>query len=79
MARTILMVVLILISIFLTVVILFQEGKTQGLGSLGGQMNTESYWSKNKGRSREGILVKLTTAAVVLFFIISAVLNIAAI
>lgn len=79
MVRTVLMVVLILISLFLTVVILFQEGKTQGLGSLGGQVNADSYWSRNKGRSREGILVKLTTAAVVLFFIVSAVLNIAAI
>ena len=73
MLKTALMVLFILISIALTVIILFQEGKQAGLGSLSGS-NTESYWSKNKGRSREGMLVRVTTVLVVLFFVLSAVL-----
>lgn len=51
-----------------------QEGKSAGLGAIAGAADT--YWGKNKGRSMEGMLVKLTRALVVLFIVISAVLNI---
>ncbi len=74
--KTIITVLFIIVSVVLTTIILMQEGKNQGLGSLGGQASSDSYWSKNKGRSREGILVKITTALVVLFFVFSIVLNI---
>ena len=73
--KTILLVVFILICIALTIIILFQEGKSAGLGSLSGQ-NFDSYWSRNKSHSREGMLVRITTVLVVLFFILAAVLNI---
>jgi preprotein translocase subunit SecG len=73
--KTILIILLIVICVALTVIILFQEGKQNGLGSLSGQQ-FDSYWSRNKGRSKEGLLVKLTTVCVILFFILSAVLNI---
>ncbi len=71
--KTIITVVLILISVFLTVVILMQEGKSASLGAISGAADT--YWGKNKGRSMEGMLVKLTRVAVVLFFVLSLVLN----
>ncbi|MGN0483031.1 MAG: preprotein translocase subunit SecG [Lachnospiraceae bacterium] len=71
--KTILMVVFIAICIALTVIILLQEGKSQGLGAIAGAADT--YWGKNKGRSMEGFLVKLTTACVVLFLVIATVLN----
>jgi preprotein translocase subunit SecG len=73
--KTILTIVFIIICVALTVIILLQEGKSAGLGSLSGQ-SLDSYWSRNKGRSKEGILIKVTTAMVVLFFILAAVLNI---
>ncbi|MCI8895468.1 MAG: preprotein translocase subunit SecG [Lachnospiraceae bacterium] len=72
--KTILTVVFIIICIALTVIVLMQEGKQQGLGSIGGMADT--YWGKNKGRSMEGMLVKLTTVLVVLFLVISAIMNI---
>lgn len=72
--KMILTVVFIIISIALTVIILLQEGKSAGLGAISGAADT--YWGKNKGRSMEGILVKLTRALVILFILISAVLNI---
>jgi preprotein translocase subunit SecG len=50
-----------------------QEGKSAGLGSISGA--AETYWGKNKGRSMEGKLVKFTTLLVVLFIVLSAVLN----
>ena len=57
----------------LTVVVLMQEGKSQGLGSIAGAADT--YWGKNKGRSMEGGLVKATAIMGVLFFVISVALN----
>ena len=71
--KTVLMVVFILISIAITVVILMQEGKQAGLGAISGSSDT--YWSKNKGRSLEGFLVKLTRVAVILFVLLAAVLD----
>ncbi len=70
--KVILTVIFIIICIALTVIVLMQEGKQQGLGSIGGMADT--YWGKNKGRSMEGVLVKATTVMVVLFMVISAVL-----
>lgn len=70
--KTILTIIFIIICIALTVIVLMQEGKQQGLGSIGGMADT--YWGKNKGRSMEGVMVKATTAMVVLFMVISAVL-----
>lgn len=69
----ILTVIFILIAIALTVIILMQEGKSAGLGAIAGAADT--YWGKNKGRSMEGILVKMTTIMVALFIILAIVLN----
>lgn len=51
-----------------------QEGKSAGLGTIGGA--AESYWGKNKGRSMEGALVKITRVMAVLFIILAVVLNV---
>ena len=71
--KIILTILFILICIALTVIILMQEGKSAGLGAISGA--AESYWGKNKGRSMEGRLLKITRVLVVLFIVISAVLN----
>ncbi|MGN0341412.1 MAG: preprotein translocase subunit SecG [Roseburia sp.] len=72
--KMVLTIVFILISLALTVIILLQEGKSAGLGAISGAADT--YWGKNKGRSMEGILVKITKVLVVLFILLSIVLNI---
>ena len=72
--KTVLTVVFIIICIALTVIILLQEGKSAGLGAISGAADT--YWGKNKGRSMEGMLVKVTRELVILFLLISIVLNI---
>ena len=71
--KTILTVVFILVSIVIAVVVLMQEGKSAGLGAIAGAADT--YWGKNKGRSMEGVLVKITRVAVVLFILLAVVLN----
>ena len=71
--KTILTVVSIIISLILIVVIMLQEGKSAGLGAISGAADT--YWVKNKGRSMEGLLVKITRVCVVLFLLLAVVLN----
>ena len=73
-ARTIVQIVFIILSIIMTVIVLMQEGKSAGLGALAG--GSDTYWSKNKGRSMEGKLEKATRYLVILFFLSAVVLNI---
>ena len=70
--RIILTVIYVIDCIALTTVVLMQEGKNSGLGAMTGAADT--YWSKNKGRSAEGNLVKITTVLGALFIILSLVL-----
>ena len=61
--KIILTVIYAIDCIALTVVVLMQEGKQQGLGSIAGVADT--YWGRNKGRFMG-----------VIFFVLSIVLNI---
>lgn len=72
--RTILTVIYIIICVVLAAIVLMQEGKAAGLGAISGA--AESYWGKNKGRSMEGALVKLTRLLVIAFILIAVILNI---
>ena len=74
MLNTILSVIFVIVCTALTGIVLLQEGKQRGLGSIGGI--AESYWGKNKSRSVEGTLEKGTTICAVLFMVIALVLNI---
>lgn len=75
MLRTILTILFILVSVALSILVLMQEGKTQGLGAISGA--AETYWGKNKGRSMEGALVKISTTLAILFIVLALILNIA--
>ena len=61
-------IVFMLISVVMAVIVLSQEGKSNGLSSSIGGGSSETYWSKNKGRSKEAKLVTITTVLAVLFF-----------
>ncbi len=71
--RIILTVIFILVCIALVVLVLMQEGKSAGLGSISGA--AETYWGKNKGRSMEGRLVRFTKILAVLFMVLAVILN----
>lgn len=74
MLKTILYIVYIIVAIVLTIVVLCQESKQSGLtGAISGA--AETYWSKNKSRSKEGILAITTTILAVLFIGLSLVLD----
>ena len=65
---------MIIICVIMTIIILMQEGKSQGLGAIAGG-NSDTYWGKHKGRTMEGFLVKFTTGLVVAFFVLAILLN----
>mgnify|MGYP005762890293 CR=1 FL=1 len=73
MIRMILSIIFIILCIAISAIILLQEGKSSGLGSIGGMADT--YWGQNRGRSIEGTLVKVTKILAALFLILAAVLN----
>ena len=50
--KTVLLILFAIDCIALTVIVLMQEGKSAGLGTIAGM--ADSYWGQNKGRSMEG-------------------------
>ena len=71
--KTVLLILFAIDCIVLTVIVLMQEGKSAGLGTIAGM--ADSYWGQNKGRSMEGALVKSTKFLAILFIVLAAVLN----
>ncbi len=71
--RIVIQIIFIIICIALTVLVLMQEGKSAGLGAVSGA--AETYWGKNKGRSMEGKLIKITKYLAIGFMVITVILN----
>ncbi len=72
--KMILSILLIIDCIACVIVVLMQESKQRGLGTIGGS-STDTYWGKNKARSQEGRMKMFTVIGAVVFFVISIVLN----
>ncbi len=72
--KVILQIIYVLVCIALVIIVLRQEGKNAGLsGALTG--SSETYWAKNKGRSMEGNLERITKYLAAAFMVLSVVLN----
>lgn len=72
--RTAVTIAFIVISIVLIIVVLMQEGKENGLsGALTG--SSDSYWAKNKGRSKDSVIKKVTVCLAVLFFVLAILIR----
>lgn len=57
----------IIVALIIIAVILLQQAKKPGMsGVLGGNMDN-SYYGRNKGRTRDGILAKVTTGCAIVF------------
>ncbi len=73
--RVIITIIYVIMCIALVIIVLMQEGKSAGLsGAISGVADT--YWGKNRGRSMEGALEKLTKYLAIGFIILSVVLNV---
>ena len=71
--KIVITIIFVIDCIALSAVVLMQEGKSAGLGTIDGMADT--YWGQNRGRSMEGTLVKVTKILAALFIILAAVLN----
>ena len=64
----------VVVCVLLSIVVLMQEGKENGLtGTLTGSADT--YWSKNKGHSKDAVIKKVTVVLAVLFFVLAILLS----
>ncbi|MBR3306066.1 MAG: preprotein translocase subunit SecG [Lachnospiraceae bacterium] len=76
MLRSILTILFILVCVALCVIVLMQKGRDSGISGLTGGSSGDTYWSKNKSRSREGMMIMLTRVFSVAAILLAAVLNI---
>lgn len=75
MVQTIITVVHAVLALVLIAVVLLQSGKSAGLsGSVGG--GAETFFGKNKAKTLDGMLEKLTAVLAFLFIVTSLVLAI---
>lgn len=68
-------IVLVLFEIFLIVVVLLQSSNSPGLSSSFGGGNTETFFGKNKNRSREGRLQRLTSVSAIGFIVLAVIIS----
>lgn len=72
----ILFILLIASAVMLIAVVLMQNVKTSGLGAtFGGNMETESFYGKNKSKTRDGRLQNLTKLLAVVIGVLCIVLT----
>ena len=71
--KIVLYIIFVIDCIEISAIILLQEGKSSGWGTIGGFADTD--WVQNKGRSMEGALVKSTKFLAILFLVLAVVLN----
>jgi len=64
----------IVVALLLTVVVLFQKGKDPRASAVMGGSG-ETFFSKNKSSTREGVLEKLTALLAVIFVVLSVVIS----
>lgn len=70
-------IAILVISVLVNVVCLMQEQKPQSMSSaLMGGPDTDSYFGRNKGRTKEARLAKLTTVLSILLGVVLILLNI---
>ena len=72
--KTALIIIFLVISVILAVIVMMQEGKGGLSGAISGG-GADTYWSKNKGKSKESILRKITAVLGVLYMVIALLLS----
>lgn len=67
-------IVLIVACVFIVVVVLIKDTKTQMSQTISGT-SSDSFYQKNAGRTKEAMLNKATIAAAVIFFVLAVAVN----
>ena len=68
-------IVLIIACIFIVVVVLVKDTKTQMSQTISGS-SSDSFYQKNAGRTKEAMLNKATVVAAVIFFVLAIAVNV---
>lgn len=68
-------IILIVACVFIIVVVLMKDTKTQMSQTIGGA-SSDNFFQKNSGRTKEAKLNKATVAATVIFFVLALAVNI---
>ncbi len=66
--KYVLLAIMAVCAIFIIAVVLFQPGNTSGVGALGGQ--TETFLGKNKSKTFEHRMKKLTVISSIIFAVL---------
>ncbi len=74
MLETIVTIIYVVICLAIVILVLMQEGES-GLSSSIGGGSANSYWGKNKDRSIEGAIPKLTGILAGVYVVLSIILN----
>ena len=75
--KQVLLVVMALCALFIIFVVLFQPGNSSGISALGGQ--TETFLSKNKGKTFDHKMKVLTAISGIIFAVLCVVFAIIAV
>ncbi|MDR1629155.1 MAG: preprotein translocase subunit SecG [Oscillospiraceae bacterium] len=63
-------VLLIIVSVFIVVFVMLQESKQQGLSGAIAGGSSDTFFGKNKGRTREAKMARLTKYLAIVFFVL---------
>ncbi len=66
-------ILVVIVSIALTAIVMLQSGKSSGLGAMAG--GSETFLSKNKGKSMDAKLARITKYVAIVFMILVLVLS----
>ncbi len=68
--RLVLLILMVVFALAMIIVVLFQPASGDGMGAISGQVS-DTFYSKNKGRSLEGIMKRLTIVFGICLFAVS--------
>lgn len=68
-------IVLIIACVFIIIVVLMQDTKTQMSKTISGT-SSDNYFGKNSGRTKEAMLNKAMTTAAIVFFVLAIIVNV---
>lgn len=68
-------IILIIACVFIVIVVLMKDTKTQMSQTISGS-TSDSYYQKNAGRTKEAMLNKATIVAAIVFFVLALAVNI---
>ncbi len=74
--KIVLLAIMAVCALFIIIVVLFQPGNSSGISALGGQ--TETFLEKNKGKTFDYKMKRLTVIAAIIFAVICIVFAIMA-